>query len=252
MKKTDGSADVLVSVLKDPRDLELLLTEKWYRIPYHFAPKRAFSTIAFYQPAVFKDQGKQIEYFATIQSCALYKRVELLPDQPDHPRAQERYCKYSFSEIQQLAHPIRNIIPRRVSFGFTSLERLQSAADLLELYDVAPIEQMMVAALRQLGISVVTEYPISYSCGRFRIDLAIACRDGLLAVECDNTASHRTAAQKRKDAHKDAVLKHHGWRMVRLSEEEVLGHSDTSVARVKLAIASLGGLAPNDRSNTHS
>ncbi|TSC55339.1 MAG: hypothetical protein Greene041679_635, partial [Parcubacteria group bacterium Greene0416_79] len=49
---------VLVGVLKSPRDLKILLEEKWYRIPVSFLPKRKFTHIAFYQPAAFDKEGK--------------------------------------------------------------------------------------------------------------------------------------------------------------------------------------------------
>lgn len=243
LTSADQTETVLVSVLKDQRDLERLLTDHWYRIPVDFAPKRPFRFIAFYQPAAFKQHGRQIAYYARVASRTRQLRRELLPDEPRHPRANQIYVKYTFARIERLARPVRNIIPRRVTFGFTALAKLQTAEHLLELFDVAPIEQLVEAGLRRLDIPVINEYPIGFSSGRFRIDLAVRCRDGWLAIECDNQASHRTAAQKQKDAHKDTVLKHHGWRLVRLAESEVLNQFDRSLARVQLAIASLGGVA---------
>ncbi|MEK7460784.1 MAG: DUF559 domain-containing protein [Patescibacteria group bacterium] len=240
-EKLSTKETVLVSVLKNPADLHILLTQKWYRIPQAFTPKKPFSHLAFYQPAIFKKEGKQIRYYAKILSQETAKRIDLLPHQPRHPHAQDIYDKYTFSTIEELPQPIKNIIPRRVSFGFTSLERLITATNLLELYNVPPIEQMIAQGLNQRGIPLVTEYPIGYSSGRFRIDLVVACKNGWLALECDNNQSHHLASQQQKDHHKDLVLTYHGWRVLRLREEDILDRFDRSLARIEMAISSLGG-----------
>ena len=38
------------------------------------------------------------------------------------PRAHDDYLKIKFSEIKKLPRAIRNIVPRRISFGFTTLK----------------------------------------------------------------------------------------------------------------------------------
>ncbi len=173
-------------------------------------------------------------------------RSDLLPNEPHHPHAADSYLKISFQRIQKLKKPILNIIPRRVSFGFTSLKQLTSATNLLELYSVPATEQLILQGLARRGILVIAEYPVGYSSGRFRIDLVVACRNGWLAIECDNDKAHRSASQQAKDQHKDYVLGYHGWRLVRLRETDVLNHFDRSLARLEMAIASLGGLAANE------
>lgn len=112
---------VLVGVLKSKKDLRLLLREHWYRIPVAFLPRRAFTHIAFYQPAIFGKQGKRIIYFARVIGKEKFTRAALLPSEPNHPRASDEYVKFSFSSVQKLSQPVKNIIPRRVSFGFTTL-----------------------------------------------------------------------------------------------------------------------------------
>ena len=52
---------VLVGVLKNKRDLGILLQKHWYRIPVRYLPKKKFDYIAFYQPLVFGRRGKRIE-----------------------------------------------------------------------------------------------------------------------------------------------------------------------------------------------
>ena len=57
---------VLVGVLKNKRDLGILLEKHWYRIPVFFLPKKKFDYLAFYQPEGFGRRGKRIEYYARV------------------------------------------------------------------------------------------------------------------------------------------------------------------------------------------
>jgi hypothetical protein len=109
---------VLVGVLKSTHDLEILLRKKWYRIPLAFVPKRRFTHVAFYEPKTgFGARGGRIRYYARVSRVTVQKRVELLPQERAHCRAQDDYLKCSFRKIEKLARPVRNSIPRRGFFG---------------------------------------------------------------------------------------------------------------------------------------
>ncbi len=237
-------AMVLVGVLKSPRDLRLLCDEHWYRIPMRYAPRKPFTHLAFYQPAAFRAEGKCIRYYAKILERRARLRRELLPREADHPRANEPYAWIRVGRIQTLAHPIRNFVPRRISFGFTTLARLRSAKTVLELYDVAATEAIVSDALRQAGIPSVPQYRIAgnYGATRYILDFAVQCRRGAIAIECDNTRAHRSRSQRMKDRTKDAFLRAHGWRVLRLTEPEILSDLAGCVARIRKTIAALGGL----------
>ena len=232
---------VLVGVLKSKRDLEILLKERWYRIPTAFLPVRRFTHLAFYQPAVFGNGGKRIKYYALVAKREVKKRIALLPNEPEHPRANENYLKCSFRNIDAPEKPIRNIIPRRVSFGFTDLETLRSARDILELYGVPATEQIVERELKRLGISAVPEYRILDRERRYRIDLALFCKHGNIAIECDNQKAHSSKIQRLKDKQKDAALKRLGWRVLRLTERDILERLGTCVSRIQKSIRFLNG-----------
>src|SRR3989344_210736 len=148
----------LGGVLKNKNDLRILLRDYWYRIPAVFMPKQQFKYLAFYQPAIFGRNGKRILYYARVVKIEKVKRLALLPKEINHPRAYDDYIKTTFRQIKRLSRSIKNIIPRRVSFGFTSLGKLLSAKDILELYGVTPTEQIMEKRLERLGIKVITEH----------------------------------------------------------------------------------------------
>ncbi len=237
--KTDES--VLVGVLKNSRDLELLLREKWYRIPLAYFPSRPFKYLAFYQPAIFGKSGKQIKYYAEVLSMEKVKRAILLPVERDHSRAQDDYFKIEVSDIYKLPHPVKNIIPRRISFGFTTLARLLSAGDILELYDVTKTEQMIAIRLQELQIPAIEQYTISLHKSRYRLDLAILCKSGCIAIECDNRKAHSSKSQILKDKAKDRILTKNGWKVVRLKESEIISNIEKAIIRVQKIYNKLEG-----------
>lgn len=237
---------VLVCVLKQRRDLRILLQEHWYRIPAAYLPKRTFSYLAFYQPVSFGRLGRRIQYYARVADKKMTKRIDLLPKEKNHPRAPDVYARIELAWIKKLARPIKNIVPRRVSFGFTSLKSLLHAGDILELYGVAPTEQIVERGLQSMGIKTEKEFNVSKEGKRYRLDLAVFCKNGRIAIECDNTKAHSDAVQKAKDKAKDKFLKRHGWQLVRLTEKDITDRLDDCLGLVKCAADELGGPSTGD------
>ncbi|KKU98882.1 MAG: hypothetical protein UY32_C0012G0011 [Candidatus Jorgensenbacteria bacterium GW2011_GWC1_48_8] len=235
VKKKLNNKNVLVSVLKSRSDRRILFCERWYRIPLAFLPKRKFKYVAFYQPAVFGRHGKRIEYYARVSRRKVYKRIKLLPEGIGHPRAKDDYLKLEFKELKKLPRPVRNIVPRRVSFGFTTLKNLLSSRNILELYDIMPTEEIIGRCLRRWGIKALSEFPVS-ACGkRFRLDFAIVRRNRRLAIECDNKKAHAGKLQKRRDRVKDFCLRRAGWRVIRLKEREIIENAEACLRKIQKA-----------------
>lgn len=242
-KRERREETVLVGVLKSRRDRGMLFREHWYRMPVLSAPKRAFRYLAFYQPANFGSGGKCIRYYARVLRSRARTRRALLPSEPSHPRVSETYWQIRVGKIRALARPIRNVLPRRVSFGFTTLRRLRAARNLLQLYGVVPTEQIVRTALRHAEIPVVAQQSVSSGRKRYRLDFAIFCRHGPIAIECDNTKAHAGRRQQAKDRRKDAFLRHHGWTVIRLPEQDIVSNVEGSIQRVQRAVKRLGGVA---------
>jgi hypothetical protein len=132
-----GSGDrVLVAVMNNPRDLEIARTQSWYRIPIKRAPARVGADyLAFYLTGAFPPQQRhRIVYYAPIHAYRLATRAELLPDEPDHPRAQERYFKVEIGALRELACPVVSLRLRRITFIATTLDRLLHAREINELW----------------------------------------------------------------------------------------------------------------------
>jgi len=232
---------VLVAVLKNKRDFNILLTKKWYRIPVAHSPKIKFSYLAFYQPAIFGRAGKCIRYYARVLNHQVVKRIELLPAELNHPRANDFYFKFQRAKIKKLPHPIRNIIPRRVSFGFTTLNHLLKSKNILELYNVAPIEQIIGDSLERAGIEFKSQPWVMGQGRRYRLDLAIFCRQGKIAIECDNKKAHSSRQQCKKDKIKSAFLRKHGWTVIRLREQNIINNLAGCLNRVQETVQRLRG-----------
>jgi len=233
---------VLVTVLKNHKDLDILLKHKWYRIPVFYMPKRKADYIAFYQPSIFGKSGGSIRYYAKPVSYKILKRIEILPEEFDHPYSNDEYYKLKFKKIFKLKNPVRNKSKMRVSFGFTTLEKLKKIRNIAGLFDVNPIEDILNLALRKNGIKYSREHTFSLSNGRkFRLDFVVFCKRGLLNIECDSSKWHSIKKQRLKDSLRDKVLRRYGWCILRLKEPEIIGNIDKCIAKVKASIKELGG-----------
>ncbi|MDO8469683.1 MAG: DUF559 domain-containing protein [bacterium] len=236
MRKKKERKDVLVGVLKGPRDLAFLRREHWYRIPVAHAPVRPFRWLAFYQPAVFGRSGGRIRFYARVLERHTARREELLPGEPRHPRAHEPYIRVRIGVLRKLPHPVRNITPRRVSFGFTTLRRLRAAKNILDVYGIAPTEELMADALRRARIPAVAQRTVVVGGHRYRPDFTVRCWRGMVAIECDNQRAHSGMVSKMRDRAKDAALIRCGWTVVRFSEREIVNQLPQCILRVSRAI----------------
>ena len=234
---------VLVGVVKDKRDLDILLKENWYRIPVAYAPTQRFDYLAFYQPALFGRQGKRIRYYARVLNYRVIKRGDLLPDEPNHLRARDYYLQVHVGKIKKLPRPIRNIIPRRISFGFTTLSRLLKSKNILQLYNVVPTEQIVGDGLSRGGIKAISQYYFLSSKKRYGLDFAVFCKRGSIAIECDNKKAHSGLRQQEKDKMKNNFLRRQGWTVIRLPEQDIVSDLKGCIVRIKKAVRKLGGLA---------
>lgn len=224
---------VLVGVLRNKRDLNVLLTKNWYRIPMAHATRRQFDYLAFYQPLLFGRRGKCIRYYARILNRQTTRRKNLLPDELNHPRANACYLWIRVGKVQKLPRPIKNIIPRRVSFCFTTLNHLLKSKNILQLYNVAPTEEILGDGLRRVGIKAIAQHYVPIGKKRYCLDFAVFCRRGSIAIECDNKKAHSGSRQREKDEIKNAILRRNGWTVIRLPEEAIISDLKGCIARVE-------------------
>ncbi len=146
-------ATVLVAILKDPRDLAIARDRHWYRIPVKRLPKRAegAAVLAFYQTKAFDAERWAIRYYALVERWTQVRRLDLLPEEPDHPRAQDPYYQVWLGPLLPLPHPIAGHRWRRLTFIVTHWQRLQTVEAVEDLLHGTVWDEYLWRAMRNLG-----------------------------------------------------------------------------------------------------
>jgi hypothetical protein len=145
---------VLVCLLPSPRDLEIARLLGWYRIPFKSAPKVVtVDYLAFYQSGRFGDEGAQIQYVAEVKGHELTTRLELLRDEPDHPRAHEEYFKIQIGGLEKLLHPVKAENWRRITFLYTTGEYLLNAKTINDLVVQGEERPLLWRSLRERAVN---------------------------------------------------------------------------------------------------
>ncbi len=170
-----GDAPVLVAVMRDRADWARLLAEGWYRVPARRAPPQmAADYLAFYHTAAFPAEKWSIRYYAAVRGVRVVRRRDLLPAEAEHPRAGDAYFRFDLGPVLTLERPVFSRRLRRVTFIHTTLERLQTAGDVSELWITQPLRERLWIELNRQGAPAEAA----------PADLLIACQHGRVAVEC--------------------------------------------------------------------
>lgn len=127
---------VLVAVMNNRRDFEIARDEGWYRIPVKHAPPSAIeaAVLAFYFTRAFGEEGWAIRWYAPVRGHELVRRRDLLPEEPDHPRADELYYKMQLGPLIRLERPIPSLRWRRIVFIETTWDRFIAAREIRDLF----------------------------------------------------------------------------------------------------------------------
>jgi len=219
---------VLVVILNNKRDLEIARVLGWYRIPLKTAPKTvALDWLAFYQTAKFGDEKWAINFVAPVLGHELTTRAELLRTQPDHPRAREQYYKIQIGPLERLPRPIPSRKWRRITFLYTTGERLMAAEELNDLIVQSGERELLWQALRERGLRAEREY----QAGRGSpIDLALLCELGKLGISLGESP-------------KGKVKERGQWNYLAFPESQVASDLPGVVRTIEQAVQRLGGVA---------
>jgi hypothetical protein len=179
---------ILVAIMNLPRDLAFARDQGWYRIPQKRAPKGIHAEyLAFYFGRAFGEQKWAIHYYARKLGHELVCRRDLLPDEPDHPRADDLYYKVQLGPLLPLERPIVSLRWRRVSFIHTTWDRFVDASEINDLYvEGEPYVDRLYYALREAGVTPERHYRIQDQGVQYEVDMAIPCRSGTVTVVIGN------------------------------------------------------------------
>ena len=149
----NDDAPILIVLLPRPSDLEVA-RRGLYRMPMRHAPAALASAraLAFYQPGAFgPDERWTVAWWAPVRALGQQRRRELIPDEADHPRADEWYAVVELGELQPLDPPLRTSRGRRLLYVPTRWGALRQSATLDDLLarEPRPIADSLLYALIQ-------------------------------------------------------------------------------------------------------
>ncbi len=178
-------SSVLIAVMSLARDLERARDERWYRIPVRSAPKFfPPDYVAFYFTKAFSPDAFTVRWYAPVRGHELVTRRDLLPDEPDHPRAGQRYYKLQLGKLVELPHPIPSRRLRRITFVLTNGKRLTEAWEINDLFLGPREHDLLWRALKEARLQAERNYIIRDDRAVYRVDFAVICREGTLGVIC--------------------------------------------------------------------
>ncbi|MBM4425089.1 MAG: hypothetical protein FJ030_17205 [Chloroflexi bacterium] len=215
---------VLVAIMPSQRDLEIARVLGWYRIPYKKAPKTvSVDRIAFYQTARFGDEKWAINFTAPVLGHELVTRAELLRTERDHPRADEQYFKIQIGPLERLPRPLPSLKWRRITFLYTTGERLMKATEINDLIVDSEERELLWTALKERGMKA----EVNYEAGRgMQVDFALLCALGNLGVVLGDGKG----------------LKERGeWKCIAIPEAEVKNDLPGVMQKIEAEVSRLGG-----------
>jgi hypothetical protein len=220
---------VLVAVMNNQEDLRRVVEEGWYRIPQRRAPRRIGADyLAFYQTGAFGDSQERhtVTYYAPTRRYQLLTRGEMMPDEADHPRADDYYFRIEVGPLERLEKPVPSATLRRITFIHTTLAQLFDADDVRELYQQdAPFDRLWQALrdarLRPLPNRIVGDRPW---------DVTLRARGGYLGIACDG--QRRTGERGPLPAR---------WSFVTIAPQEIEQDIHGCLRKIGAALLDLGG-----------
>ena len=246
--------DVLVAIMNNRHDFAIAGREHWYRIPCRSAPQALDSArwLAFYHTSDFGAAKWAVHFVARVHGIDRVLRRDLLPDEPNHSRADEPYFRVRIGPLEQLDHPVASARGRRVVFIPTTLTKLRAAHELNDLFHESPLEDRLWYALRAEEVSVERQYYVAESGTTYCLDFAVFCLRGNLDVECDGDTWHLRPETVVEDNARNNFLARLGWHVLRFSSRELTEPRVAStVGQIRATAERLGGIELPGRAIRH-
>lgn len=230
---------VLVAVINNLDDLRRAASEGWYRIPQRRAPARIGADyLAFYQTGAFAEQAEAqtVTYYAATRRYQLLTRRELLPQEADHPRANDYYFRIELGPLQRLERSIPAAKFHRVTFIHSTLELLLTAQDVVDLFRKEdPFDQLWNALrehrLRPLKNRLMNDRPM---------DITLRARGGYLGINCiEDNGTQETRPLLAADR----------WELLNLPTARIRQDLNGCLRQIGAALINLGGSVLNEKSN---
>lgn len=233
---------VLVVVTNDPADLERARMHGWYRIPLDRAPHRvAAEYLAFYQTGAFPSEERwRVQWYAAVHGYRIVSRCELLPEEPLHPRANERYYRIDLGPLTPLPQPIPSRRLRRISFISTTLTRLRQAKEINDLWIKGSSQERLWTALKAADLEAERQYPLREDLPQYVADFALFCNSGRIVIIIEDESP--SDDEIREGTLPDYLLAAKDWTAVRVTQAELAADTGAWMARLIAQVERLGGI----------
>jgi len=239
-------------LINNPTDLKILREEFWYRVPEKkltpsLIKDKSLEYIAFYLGAKFKENGKQVKYYAKVNSIELVQRFELFPDEVYNVNSNNYYYKIGIVELKELSTPILSKKPRFVLFIKSNLNNFLQAKEINDLFVESPIEEKLWKEFKNNMIVAERQLYTKLRGKVFYIDFAIFCNKTKLAVECDGDTYHTDKQDVKNDKIRDNILRSGGWTVMRYHTDKIMYSTESVISEVKETINYYGGLEEGEQ-----
>ena len=244
-KLSKSNKPALVGIVPRKNLWSVIQNQKWYHIPVNSAPRNILGVeyVAFYFPSAFGERLKyQVIYYAPVLNIDTVKRIQLFPDEPKHPRKDERYYQFHLGEIKDLPRPIPSKRWRRIVHIPTSLQKLLTAEEINDLYDTSPLEEKMYRALKSREINPERQMYVYLGNETYCLDFCIFCQKANIDLECDGERYHTLPDAMTSDRLRNNQLTSFGWHVLRFSGTEIYRNLKNCLTVVRRTIHTLKGL----------
>lgn len=228
--EVDADDVVLIALVNRPRDLEIVRTEHWYRVPAKHAPDHlaAAQYLAFYLTRAFGEEKWSIREYARVRGHELVRRRDLFPDESDHPRSEGVYYKLELGPLIPLARPIVSRTSRRLLFVWTTGDRFSRAVEINDLIGKSEEDDALWDALKGAGLWGERQVTVRDARARYRVDYWLPCARGNVAIVLGERARQ--------------LPKGRTWRALQFSPEQVTLSPASCIGQIRRMVRELGGM----------
>ena len=233
---------MLVGVVPSVRDMDIARERGWYRIPVGMVRDwRSPGHLAFYHGRGFGSEAGKIQHYAPIWAADLVKRIDLFPDEENHPRAFDDYIRVHLGEVKSRPRPIISRRPRRVVIMPTTLERFMNSNEINELYVGDEAKEVLYGQMTEEQMKPEREYYVRGTNAYYLTDFALFCRKRNVQVDVDSGKHVQEGivipAKPKRAAPPD------GWEAVRLSRYDITRRPEEALRRVRSIVMDGGGIS---------
>lgn len=199
---------VLVGVINNKQDLDFLLNQHWYRLPQAQMPNGLYTEyLAFFlSGSAAKKFGESgVYYYAALTGVELVYRKDLLSDKPE--KANERYYKAQFRQIQGKNPPVLNSTKRRFAFIYTTWDRFVNARELADFYSKNDYYvDRIYHALRDKSIRIERYWDAQRKETGYGAGVRIVCENGVLTGYTDSSYEDTNGVYLDSQQPEDTIL----------------------------------------------